>query len=92
MEPFCPANGSVRNDEHVANPDSQLFHVKRYLKPDGTRIGLIVSLTDVWRQIDLIPYFGSKCPGQWASQTAVERAKEFIVNTFFDKEIFASMS
>ncbi len=91
VEPFCPIDGSIHRGKHVPNPNSQMFHIKRDLNKNNTRKGMVVRLTDIWCQIDVIPYFGSRCSRMWSSETAVERAKEFILNSFFDKDTFACL-
>ncbi len=81
-------NGVV---EQKPDPDTGMFCVRRDLDDDGRRKGMIVKLTDLWQQVELIPFFGRKCPRSWNSDTAVEKATEFIVNCFSDREFFACM-
>ncbi len=95
VEPFqptgefiCPAaNG---RDECIPDPSCGMYRVTRRLNGDGTRTGMIINLKDIWRQVELVPIFGKKCPRGWTSETSVEEASEFFVNHYFDKDIFAS--
>lgn len=95
VEPFGPSEGFSHRTvdgkvECIPDPNSGLFRVKRILNPDGSRRGMIINVTDIWRQVDLVPNFSNKCPSNWTSETSTETGSEFFVNHFFDKDIFAS--
>lgn len=65
-----------------------MFRVVRSLRSDGSRRGLIIRLTDIWRPVELVPKFGTQCPKNWTYLNSVELAKEFYVNCYSDKETF----
>lgn len=88
VEPLVPAPGTVKEGVHVPDKGVGLFHVRRSYAPDNSRNGIIVKLTDIWRPIDLVPKFGSKCVRKWDATLTCEVVTEFFVNHFFDKEIF----
>lgn len=94
VEPMKPApgrisppmpNGKVRQ---LKDTDVKMYRVQRSLDPDGTRKGLIINVTDIWRPVDLVPVFGDRCPEDWTSSTSIDLAKDFLVNRFFDKQSF----
>lgn len=72
----------------MPDKDIQMFRVVRQLNRDGTRKGIVVKLTDIWRYIELVPRFGSECREGWNSENACELATEFFVNSFADKDIY----
>ncbi len=51
----------------------------------------MIRLTDIWRPIQLTPVFGKECPANWDLNNAVELAKEFYVNSFWDKETYMTV-
>ncbi len=97
VQPFCPVEETTRRApnntvECFPDPDIGMFRVKRVIGLDGEREGMIIKLTDIWREVDLVPNFGEKCPRRWTTETAVEKASDFIVNHFHDKDIYASLA
>lgn len=70
------------------NPNSKLIRVERVLERDGSRAGMIVNLTDIWRPVDLVPNFGEACPPEWTTDSSVEMANEFFINSFHDKQTY----
>ena len=70
------------------DPDIQLYRVVRVLRSDRTRKGLIVALTDIWRPVELVPVFGSKCNVTWNCDNAVENSKDFYLNTLENLPLF----
>lgn len=79
------ANGKVRQ---LKDTDIKMYRLQRSLDLDGTRKGIIINVTDIWRSVDLIPVFGGSCPEHWTSSTSMDLSKEFLVNRFFDKQSF----
>ena len=93
VQPFKPAPGTISQQQdgskaHVPDDCIEMFRVIRSLHSDGKRKGVIVRLTDVWRPVELIPRFGTKCPAGWTSSNAVELADQFYINCFSDKEAY----
>ncbi len=58
---------------------------------DGSRRGIVINLTDIWCPVDVIPAFGRSCSVAWTTDNAIERAKEFYVNPFYDKDMFRDL-
>ena len=65
-----------------------MYSFVRSYRNDNTQKGLIFPLTRLWRAIELIPNFGEKCDESWTCDTAVELAKELILNPYFDDAAF----
>lgn len=83
---------NVRSDTGVfVDKDSRLARVERVLDADGSRTGVIIQLTDIWRPIDLVPNFGETCPLEWNTDNACEVAQEYSVNTFHDKQTYVCL-
>lgn len=76
---------------HIPDLNINMYRVTRHLRDDGSRMGDIIELTDIWRPIQLVPRFGPVCPPEWNCDNAVELAKEFYVNQFWDKQIYCDV-
>ncbi len=76
---------------HVPDDNVEMFRVIRRVGRDRKRIGGVIRLTDIWRPIQLTPVFGKECPANWDLNNAVELAKEFYVNSFWDKETYMTV-
>ncbi len=91
VEPLQPAQGSLelRGTEFVHVPEkfSGLYKVRPIVDKRGSRFGVVINITDIWRPVDLVPAFDKRCPANWSADTAVNRAENLYVNTFFDKAI-----
>ncbi len=87
-----PASQSIvqSGDEvkHIPDESSGLYKVARLRDANGARIGIVINLTDIWCPIDVVPAFGKKCPANWTADTAIELAKCFYVNPFYDRETY----
>ena len=68
-----------------------MFRIRRDVDIQGQRKGFIIDLTDIWRQVDVVPCFGEKCPKNWDTHNAIEYAEEFIFNIHSDKDIFTAL-
>ncbi len=92
IEPLQPSNISTSSfgaePIHIRDESSGLYKVSRLLDEDGSRRGIVINLTDIWRPVDVVPAFGKICPVSWSTDNAVERAKEFYVNHFHDKSSY----
>lgn len=95
IEPLKPALGSTKREGqrevHVPEESSGLYKLTRLLDPDGSRCGLVVSLKDIWRPIDIVPVFGKVCPRNWTTENSIELAGEFYMNPFYDKFTYWSL-
>lgn len=79
-----PVGGGSRNIDASVN----LSRYKRRISRRGKREGCIVRLVDVWTHVEMVPYFGEKCPEHWDTNNAVELAKTLYLNRYSTKEIF----
>ncbi len=96
LQPLKAAPGTVvyRPDQEraeVTDDHIEMFRVVRKLKGDGSRQGMVVRLTDIWRYVEMVPRFGKECNPEWNSENACELAKEFYLNCFADKQIYQSV-
>ncbi len=96
LQPFKAAPGTIRWQPHkgrtqITDNDVEMFRVVRQTNRDGSRCGMVLKLTDIWRYIELVPRFGKRCNAEWNSNSACELAKEFYVNSFADKDIYQSV-
>ncbi len=96
VQPFKPAPGTITTQQggrkaHVPDDNIEMYRVCRVFNNDGTRAGMVIKVTDIWRHVELIPKFGARCPSHWDSKNAVELATEFYVNNFADKEVYQAV-
>lgn len=90
VQPFEPAPGTIKNNVQQPEHHINMFRVVRCIR-NGTRKGLVVKLTDIWRPVELVPVFGRECPAAWTTENAIELAQEFYVNPFSEKEAYQSV-
>ncbi len=95
IEPLEPARFCTQSNglevTHTPNESSSLYKVTRVLNEDRSRRGIVINLTDIWRAVDVVPAFGRSCPETWTTDNAVELAKEFYVNPFYDKNMYGDL-
>ncbi len=95
VEPLQPV--SLRNQSkpsevtHTRNESSGLYKVSRVLDEDRSRRGIVINLTDIWRAVDVVPAFGRSCPDNWNTENTVELAREFYINSFYEKSIYKDL-
>lgn len=95
LQPFKAAPGTIiyRPNEpraQITENDIEMFRVVRQMR-SGSRRGMVVKLTDIWRYVELVPKFGKECNPEWNSENACELADEFYINSFADKDIYQSV-
>lgn len=73
---------------HICDKSSGLYKVVRMYDEHGLRRGIVINLTDIWRPVDVVPVFGRSCPAAWTTDNAVELAKCFHVNPFYNKHMY----
>ena len=71
-----------------AEVNTLMYKFVRDFRSNGERKGLVVPLTEIWRPVELIPVFGTRCDPEWTCHTAAERSKEFYLNCFSDKATY----
>ena len=72
----------------MTDADVNMFSFVRTFRSNNTRRGLVVSLSQVWRPVELIPKFKGECDKTWTCDSAVEPAREFYLNCFSDKSTY----
>lgn len=82
-----PASAGPKPD-----PTTGMFVLKRAQRSDKTMMGDIVHLSQVRTPVDLIPRFGNKADPRLTKETILEYGMDFLLNKYFDKELFYSLS
>lgn len=85
------SNPRVTEKVHITVKDIDMFRVIRSLRPDKSRRGAIIELSDIWRPIQLVPVFEGACPADWTCDSAVESADSLYVNSFSEKPVYQSV-
>lgn len=95
MEPLVPASQIRREDgtvDAIPDKDSGLIEIKRLYRPDLSRFGMVVRLTDIWCPVDVVPAFGESCDKDWTCDTAVDEARRLFINIFYTKDAYRRLS
>ena len=66
------------------DPDSLLFKISPLKDMAGGRICSIIPIANIRRSVQLLPKFGAVAPQEWTSNTVLDVAKVFFVNSFTD--------
>lgn len=87
---FSSAHFVIVDDVHITAPakNIEMFIVKRHLRSNGHPLGDIIPLDDVCQPVQLIPKFSSKVPPKMTCDNCLDIGREFLVNSFADKETF----
>ncbi|KIL54184.1 hypothetical protein M378DRAFT_93004 [Amanita muscaria Koide BX008] len=68
-------------------PHHHLYKVSRTLL-DGQRCASIVPVAKIECSVHLFPLFGAAAPRHWKSDTVLEDANSFLVNSYSDRDMF----
>lgn len=70
------------------DPVTKMYHLRRALRSNGTRIGDIIPVSQFRAPVDIIPKFGAVANARLTKQTSLEYSPDVWLNPYFDKEIF----
>lgn len=73
---------------HCPNPVTGMYVVKRSSQSNGTHMGDVVPLSQIWSATPLIPRYGPQADPKLTSQNSMEFSMEFFLNKFFDKDLY----
>jgi hypothetical protein len=73
------------------DPVTGMYVVKRSSRSNGTRMGDIISLSQIRISAPLIPRYGSRADSKLTSRNSMEFSTEFFLNHFFDKDLYHTM-
>jgi hypothetical protein len=71
--------------------NSLLFKITPMKDRDGGRVCSIIPLANIRRSVQLIPKFGPVAPHEWTSNTVLDLANVFYVNSFTDNHLYRIM-
>ncbi|KAI9447518.1 hypothetical protein H4582DRAFT_1802158, partial [Lactarius indigo] len=72
----------------VPEPNSHLFKISPMKDRGGGRVCSIIPLANIWRSVHLIPKFRAIAPQEWTSNTVLDLANVFFVNSFMDGHLY----
>jgi hypothetical protein len=72
----------------IPDPITGLYVFKRALRTDQSRVGDILPLYHCRIPVQLVPRFGAKADSTLTHTTSMERSREFLLNRYFDKDIY----
>jgi hypothetical protein len=68
-----------------------MFVLKRARRHDQTILGDIIPLSQVRNLVELTPRFGEKADTRLIKETTTEYSAEFLLDKYFDKELFYAL-
>jgi hypothetical protein len=69
-----------------------MFVLKRSTRTDGLRMGDIIPLSHIRSAIDLVPRFMDAADSHLTKESSLEYSSEFLLNHFFDKQLYYSLA
>jgi hypothetical protein len=73
------------------DPVTKMYIVKRSLRADGSRMGDVIPVTNLRASADLIPLFRNQADKRLTKENNLECNQEFLLNKFFDPNLFYSI-
>ncbi|KAF8264069.1 hypothetical protein EI94DRAFT_1703538 [Lactarius quietus] len=70
------------------DPDNLLYKISPKMDRDGGRMCSIIPLANIRRSVHLFPKFGAVAPQEWKSNTVLDMANVFYVNSFTDSHLY----
>lgn len=74
------------------DPSTQMYVLKRALRSSADRMGDIIPLTNIRAFANLVPRFGATADPRLTMFNTLEHSREFLLNRFFDKNIYYPLS
>jgi hypothetical protein len=74
------------------DPVTRMYVMKRSSRSNGTRMGGVVPLSQIRIAAPVIPRYGPQADPKLTSRNSLEFSTEFLLNNFFDKELYYFMS
>ncbi|KAI0349245.1 hypothetical protein OH77DRAFT_1415395, partial [Trametes cingulata] len=102
MDSLFPRTGIESRPRHLAyvewfsassqtpHPDHGLYRVSRSLRR-GARLCSVVPVEQIDRSCHLFPEFGPVAPREWTSSSVLQLCPSFLLNTFLDRSMYASI-
>ncbi|KAF8262183.1 hypothetical protein EI94DRAFT_1773259 [Lactarius quietus] len=70
------------------DPDNLLYKISPKMDRDSGRMCSIIPLANIRRSVHLFPKFGAVAPQEWKSNTVLDMANVFYVNSFTDSHLY----
>jgi hypothetical protein len=77
---------------HVPERSTNMYVLKRSTRADGAWLGDIVPLSHIRVAVDLVPQFMDAADSRLTKESSLEYSSEFLLNHFFDKQLYYSLS
>lgn len=90
--PQTTSLGSTTSRGHVPEPSTQMYILKRSSRADGIRMGDIIPLSHIRTAVDLVPRFMRAADPRLTKESSLEYSSEFLLNHYFDKQIYYSLA
>jgi hypothetical protein len=90
--PQATSSGSTTSRGYVPERSTNMYVLKRSSRADGKRMGDIIPLSHIRTAVDLVPRFMEAADPHLTKETSLECSREFLLNHFFDKQIYYSLA
>jgi hypothetical protein len=70
------------------DPATKMYLLRRATRSDGTRMGDIVSITQIQSYVQLLPRFGKQADVRLTKENCMEYCTEFWLNKYFEKDLY----
>lgn len=90
--PQTTSTGSTTSRGYVPEPSTKMYILKRSSRADGIRMGDIIPLSHIRAAVDLVPQFMEAADSRLTKENSLEYSNEFLLNHFFDKQIYYSLA
>jgi hypothetical protein len=90
--PQATSSGSTTSRGNVPERSTKMYVLKRSNRADDIRMGDIIPLSHIRAAVDLVPRFMGAADPHLTKESSLEYSREFLLNHFFDKQIYYSLA
>ena len=90
--PQAMSSVSTTSHGHVPERSTGMYVLKRSIRTDGMWMGDIIPLSHIRAAVDLVPRFMEEADPRLTKETSFEYSSEFLLNHFFDRQIYYSLA
>jgi hypothetical protein len=90
--PQATSSGSNTSRGYVPELSTKMYVLKRSSRVDGIRMGDVIPLSRIRTAVDLVPRFMGAADPRLTKESSLEYSSEFLLNHYFDKQIYYSLA
>jgi hypothetical protein len=74
-----------------ADDNVEMYSVEYIRYPDNRRVGSVIPLASICRQVQLVPCYGAQVHPTLNSNNSMDAWRRYYINSFFDKECYQAV-